>query len=280
MGLRKWLGEHTAEDVERARVGERAVVFAVTKNVTVGRCLEAFAKYRIQNLMIYDEGEISWLRLRDVIEWHTQDPRRENRSCWEVARRGGKECGLEDTILTLLSLWDDDDWLDPIILKNHLVNVAGVITSADVLHYLYVYGYHLKSIIELPAMELDWEPNPPLLSNNTKAIDCLRALLEPSSPGVVGLVDRRGLLVGSVTLENFIYPQDVLELPINLYLEDDGSSPPSLLTYSEKLTCGDVLRKILQHQTHYVWRLDSFARPVGVLNLRNLITFLKRSACR
>jgi hypothetical protein len=79
-----------------------------------------------------------------------------------------------------------------------------------------------------------------------------------------------------VTLADFHSIQDELALPITVYLED--GVPPSLLTYGETLTCGDVLKKILQHQAHHVWRLDSFARPVGILYLHHLISFLKKSA--
>ncbi|PJF18035.1 hypothetical protein PSACC_02177 [Paramicrosporidium saccamoebae] len=268
MQLRRWLEEHRAEDVWRAR-RDAEVVFSVTEDVRVGACMEAYNRYGIRNLLVQQQDRISWLRLEDVLRWYFHNSI--DAVCSLVEMKTSKTCGLEDSISRLLELWDDD-WLDPIILMDDLV--AGVITAADVLHYLYIYGYHLDCVMDLSATKLDWQSDPPLLPHNCRASECLQTLLAPTSSGVVGLVDRRGLLVGNVTLADFHSVQDELALPITVYLED--GTPPSLLTCSESLTCGDVLKKILQHQAHHVWRLDSYARPVGILHLHHIISFLKR----
>ena len=186
---------------------------------------------------------------------------------------------LTDCIRDLIWRWDELDWLVPIVLIDSDDDVSGIITVADLLHYLYIYGYHLGWLVKQPASRLDWTSTLPLLYGGETAESGLVMLLDESSSGVVGLTDRRGTLVGNMTLQCFTKPSEDLDLPLRDYLHNlDDSADYSLVTCGELLTYGDVLKKILQHQAHHVWRLDEYGRPVGIIHLRQLLSFIKQRA--
>jgi hypothetical protein len=287
--LREWLQDHTAEDLLKARRVVNAV-YAVRPGQNLQMYMTTFSTHRVQNLMIRsDDGKISWLRLEDVLRLYYSN--RDNFGTGYGYDDDGDLkrdslmsvpavlMSLTDCVRDLIWRWNELDWLPPIVLLDDGNEVSGVVTVADLLHYLYIYGYHLSWLVKQPASRLDWTSTLPLLYEGETAESGLGMLLDESSSGVVGLTDRRGTLVGNMTFQCFAKPSEDLDLSLREYLYNLGDSADySLVTCGELLTYGDVLKKILQHQAHHVWRLDEYGQPIGIVHLRQLLSFIKQCA--
>lgn len=300
-GLEAWFTEHRIYDVLMSRpIGK--VIHAVSTADCLALCLEKYTKYNIHNLLVAeaDTGSfLGWLRISDVfkvictfsegsyVEFDLDKTLGECIQREPSIIKKSQMIPSDTTLLDLLSLWHRQvDWVPPLLVTNvpsgtgNVKEIIGVVTPADFLHYIYVYGYHLEELIGEPAAKLSWSDQYMLLSYRDPADVCLEHLVHrPLQSDVIGILDHRGLLCLNLTFNSFLPLRRDLDLPIRDFAELSHSHSHSgsfeTVTCSSGLTFGQVLHKVLMNRAHFVWRLDVGGKPMGIVHLGHLIAFVK-----
>lgn len=294
MILGQWLAEHTAEDILKARKRSTEVYF-VKEEDTISTCLGIFEHYEINHLLI--EGTengfcsigpmLKWLTLEDVVKVILEEG--PNKLCCSLPLIPCISLPKSITIKELISRWERSNNVDhdeerpsrrpaPFLLTDPDGGMLGVITVSDLLHYLFLYSCQLGPLVDEPIFGLCWD-RVPLIYHGELAEIFLAQLLDHHSLGVVGIIDRKGSLLGSITLPDLLpLDQEALTLPLRQYLAINNHNILTLggmmATCAEKLTFGEVLGKMLQQKSHHVWRLDDAGRPLGVIYLHHMINFI------
>lgn len=268
MKLRGWLLEHTVEDVLRACTSHNALYFC-SWGVSIQKILDLFALYKVQSLLVRVEEEFFWVRKLDVFRCLLDDP---HSALDDIPRIKPIRRGLADSILSLFPEWRKG-WLAPIILFDGQV-MAGIITAADVLRYIHLYGYHLWQLEEEECSSLGLNKIPIMVPKTSSAEHCLRLLLDSDSVGVVGVTNSRGVLEFDVTLSAFTTVEH-LSLPICSYLE--GEQELGILKCGLTVGVGDLLQRITTNEMsrHHVWLIDHTGLPVGLIGLDDLLNYIE-----
>lgn len=283
MVLRAWLREHTAEDVLKSSKMP-AVYNIVQPDSSLETCLASFVANHQQSLLIRDaRGIISWLHIEDIIRIALdRDP---EAACTDIPTTHCIMLPGTVSIWNMLVAWDSGvDWHRPLVITSpgHERSpdaIIGIVSPLDVLHYIYIYGWQLSTLLGNSVHLLDWDGKAlPLLYRGESAYKALDRLLDSSSPGILGLVERRGNLIGDISLQNMLpLQEEYLDLSIRDYLEALHYKY-RMVTCSERLTFGDLLAKVLMNETNYVWKLDASGHPIGLIHLSHMLRFVKRRA--
>ena len=273
--LERWLQEHTVDDILRAH-NQAQAVYTVKKSTKLADCLNTFRQHRIAHLMVRDCAtlELRWLRLEDLIRHVHEEGLLDDKV--EKSNNLMEACCVtpSDSIWNVIKNWPHNDSdMPPLAVVDTGANVVGVVTTTDVIHYLYLYGCHLSYIMDKPTAIIPCEPLVNLFHREERAEKCLCALLSPDSSGVIGIVDRKGILVGDVTIGAFVNTEEDLDLPILHYLRTINHESP-LLQINMQHCYGDTLKRFLIKKVHHAWKLNEYGRPIGVLHASNLIKFL------
>ena len=278
--LRAWLREHTAEDVIRSSKMP-AVYNIVQPDFTVETCIGSAITPRQQSLLIRDpNGIINWLRLEDVIRLALEGEL--SAPCLTIPKTHCITLPANVSIWDMLVAWDRGiDWHRPLVITDAQEGIPnailGIVAPGDILHYIYIYGWQLVNLLSQGVHLLDWDGKSlPLLYRGDPAYKALEMLLDPKSPGIIGLVERRGNLVGDINLPSLVPVQeDNLDLSIRDYL-DMAHYKYGMVTCSEKLTFGELLSKVVMHDTNHVWKLNTSGQPIGLIHLSHMLKFVKK----
>lgn len=284
--LSSWLHEHTVEDVLLSRTCGKTV-HRVDRKDTLRSCLERFVELRIHNLLIQepDSPDVVWVRLKDALKVcyaAGSAPASSLDEPIDKVNMGlcGPTVAVDKPIAALLARWEAcSTWIPPVLLTKTDSQVIGVLTAADLFHYVHLYGSRLYSLVDNKSSLIAFDENLSLLSFREPAAAALQLLLRDDSLGIVGLVNDKGALVDSATLHAFLPLPGRLDLdqPILEYL-GNLQHRTCLVTCSDLVSFGQILQKILHHDAHHLWKLNEFHRPVGVISHTHLIRFIKSQA--
>lgn len=200
---------------------------------------------------------------------------------------------------------------NPILIKNHkILKVTGVITPVDLLRYFYLYSYPLSPLMDVSATKIDYDSRPLLVEETVTVRDTFKFLIDDRNPKIVGMTNKRGVLLDSFSIGTFL-PLFMDELNDNNDDDDDDNAysdgtetstkksskekirnedkfdqtlsqffqqhpkccNPCSVRYNDSL--GALLQKLLKVKRHCVWRLDEWGRPMGVIYNIDLIRFIR-----
>lgn len=292
--LRRWLHDHSVEDILRSR--RQRALYVTNLHFTLRQCLVAFQAHHVHNLLIrLADGQWRWQGLRPVLSHLEAVEER----C-EVIFNEVASLPICHRVATNVSIWDllirwslleDSERQSPLLIESFNF-IEGVLTVADVLHYIYIYGPHLSALMDRPTHILPFDsPCSQLIPDTKSAEEGLANLLTISSshgsgknnssnvPTVLGVIDRKGVLIAQLTLMDFL--PAIMEDNLYLRLRDlialtSTGCPPVICC--EKYSFGSLLRKVHLNSAHHVWRVDVAAHPVGVVQIDNLLEFVEKVA--
>lgn len=289
--LRRWLHDHSVEDILRSR--RQRALYAVNPRFTLRQCLVAFQAHRVHNLLIrLADGQWRWQGLRPLLAHLEAVEER----CALIFTSSSEpalpicHCVSPDTsIWDLLIRWSHlggSDRQFPLLIERASDAIEGVLTVADVLHYISIYGPHLSALMDRPTHSLPFDsPCSQLIPDTKSAEEGLALLLTTTSsknggsPTVLGVIDRKGVLISQLTLMDFL--PAVMEDNLYLRLRDlvaltSTGCPP--VVCCEKYSFGSLLRKVHLNSAHHVWRVDMAAHPAGVVQVDDLLEFVEKVA--
>lgn len=290
--LRAWVLGHSAEDIHRAHHQDKTI-YTIDMNATIGTCLAIFRQHRIHHLLVKDEGlkvdNYRWLNLATLLRSLAFDLCSMDHNIPSSILFPLTFIHPQQTIYDLSSYWNIEaigDWslssssMVPLALKmdNELI---GILTMRDVLHYVYLYGYHLNYLMERPIDQIILSPLPSLFPKESTAEYCRKALL---SEDIIGIIDSKGRLLASVTITAFANEEEEdLDLPILEYLVHVSGltryewQPVQFVNVQGRLTFGDLLKRLLQSPAHhYLWKLGDTGSPIGIIGIWQLLRFIRQ----
>lgn len=342
-----WFNEHTAEDIVRAhRTG--TAVYVVSREISLGSCLESLLTNGTEQLLIRECPRLWWLRAEDALRMvHKCEGNAEVQTdCGGDDNNGLKtlttpsltaqDCKLhpapiirpsqciksilqgcsmrlplavvgEDCVVADEDRRSDEDRS----IFTNIDHVMGIVTAKDLLHYLYIYGYHLSYLMNRPARDITYLEPVETVPYSSPAEYCLSRFIESAegesctaeastSRQVIGVVDSKGVLMANVSLNSFLRytimgPSSAsssssssssalnninassasLDLPIITFLRVQSNAWPPM-RFNERHTFGETLKRILESPDHILWRLDEHGRPKGLVTLYHLLDYIRR----
>ena len=138
----------------------------------------------------------------------------------------------------------------------------------------------MSDIFSESSSNLDWfDTHLPLYCHRDKAAHALELLLQPDSIDILGLVEKRGYLIGDITLKDFLpFREEDIDFSLKEYLSFGGQQSTSMVTCgASSVTIYDLVRKMLTKKCHYAWKLDFSGRPKGLIHLSHIFQYLQHS---
>lgn len=335
-----WFSEHTAEDVVRAhRTG--TAVYVVSKGIALSTCLEFLLTNETEHLLIRECPHLWWLRAEDALRMAYLD---EGNADVQADCDSDDSNGFTTVTMSSLTAQDCTLHPVPMVRPSQCIksilqecrlslplavvgeecafvnegrgidgdggaftdhdHVMGIVTAEDLLHYLYLYGYHLNYLMSRPARDIACLEPVETVPYSSPAEYCLGRVIEGvenelsmNEAGavhrVIGVVDSKGMLMTSLSLNSFLRytiksPLSSsstnnnnnttfasLDLPIITFLRTQSNAWPPV-RFNERHTFGETLKRILESPDHVLWRMDEHGRPRGLVTLHHFLDYIRR----
>lgn len=209
---------------------------------------------------------------------------------------------MSDNLVRLLDIWVDSKepgFSSQRVLIGNEHNVVGIVTMADLLHYVFVNAHQLPQVMQvhaLPALYPGTKTPSPIQEENLveedeKAWIALRKLVHTSCSGVLGIIDSlNGTLIGSMGPMDFLPSKEKnevyqmvgsLNLSVANFTRHVCKNPTRMIdavTFREQMTLEELIERLLKLRVHLLWRLGLTGHVIGMVTVYDILNYLKQSS--